>query len=205
MKLKNTFFLSLFLIGFYVAQAQSNYMGLSIIAQSGNIEFSSTESDKEVLYSPRMTSGWGFSYAYNKNSILIETGLSYSRIQTSITTDPELSDLSLEYLTPKATFSYLFMDGSVGFKIGAGLGAGILMSGEQRSLKSVVNVIESDVYKRLNLGIIGQAGLVVKSSKNLLFQCTYQYQKGLSNIEQDPNQTTKTISHGIQASILFSI
>jgi len=110
----------------------------------------------------------------------------------------------MDFIRTSVLGSYLLLKGPLKIKLGLGLSAGKIVAGQQVTNGKSNNIMDSKAYNSIDFGGLGEAGLVLEASEIINVQLTYFYRKGLNNLEANSSSSTKTISNGIQASVLFS-
>lgn len=184
------------------SKRSNQYVGIALNGLNTGIVYKNSSGEK-LNYTKRLSTGWEAGYLYKSGSLMAEASLGYLKTETNFISSGITTNLVMDYVRTSLLGSYIFLNGQVRLKIGAGIGTGHLTGGIQKNNGYETDLVANKVFKRMEWAGIAEGGLLFEPNNKTLFQFVYVVRRGLSNIENTSGQTTKTIGNGLQASVYF--
>jgi opacity protein-like surface antigen len=191
-----------------------------LFAQSKNrvdqINFLAGKNNAKFLYSigsekkpTKWISGTSYSLSVNvllkpKHILRPEINLFQAGAQSSIETLP--LEWKLNYLGLGCGYSYKALElKSITLSPGASIGLDYLTKGQQSIGHQRYDLIENNVFNRMNLGMNLFANAQFKVTETLSLLLEYRFRLGLNQIEKDANETTRNISNTAFVGLSFKL
>ncbi|WP_242117518.1 PorT family protein [Aestuariivivens sediminicola] len=171
--------------------------------------FKFIDSDNNKLnsdYQSIFTGAYGIGYRnIFENNIMLKAGLGKRNGGANYVYDDTNYSWRLEYAELKVGGGYMMKRRVFSPYAVLNVYYGHLLRGTQVLNNEEFNITESDILKKSDFGLIGNLGINFKISNFVSAYAEGLYLFGLSNIEEDSDQTTSNRGYGISLGLSFNL
>lgn len=171
--------------------------------------FKFIDSDNNKLnsdYQSIFTGAYGIGYRnIFENNIMLKAGLGKRNGGANYVYDDANYSWRLEYAELKVGGGYMMKRRVFSPYAVLNVYYGHLLRGTQVLNNEEFNITESDILKKSDFGLIGNLGINFKISNFVSAYAEGLYLFGLSNIEEDSDQTTSNRGYGISLGLSFNL
>ena len=171
--------------------------------------FKFVDSDNNKLnsdYQSIFTGAYGIGYRnIFENNIMLKAGLGKRNGGANYVYDDTNYSWRLEYAELKVGGGYMMKRRVFSPYAVLNVYYGHLLRGTQVLNNEEFNITESDILKKSDFGLIGNLGINFKISNFVSAYAEGLYLFGLSNIEEDSDQTTSNRGYGISLGLSFNL
>jgi len=185
-------------------KAQKSFVCIGLTGGTSGIIFTNDE-DKKLPYTRRLSTGWHAGYTFLSGAIMVDSRIGFTRLESQYNDVGISSSLSMDFFRTSFIGSLITAEDKIRIKVGTGFSTGHLFAGEQRTNTITTDLITNKVYNQTELASIIEVGAVFQPDKKTLIQFCYFFRRGLTDMEKNNNQTTKTIGNGMQMSVHFGL
>lgn len=206
--MKNVIQIWLFVCLVAVTSSVSAQSAITFDATQLYSSFKFNDSDNLELndeYSGVFTGAYTLGYRYTADfGLVVRTGIGMRKAGATLVYDESEYSWKLQYLNAKLGIGYMYKTKRVNPYFVAYGYYSHLLQGSQTLNNEHFNIVESELLKRSDYGLIFAPGVELKFSELLSSYLEFNYLMGLQNIETDAGQTTKNYAYGVTLGLAFT-